>query len=339
MIAHDYQNKALSIINSLPNRQQEILIRRFGLKNGQKETLEKIGNDFDITRERVRQLENNGFQILEEKIKQNKEAQKVFKSLNQYLNKQGGLKRENILLSDIASNEVLQKNSLHFFLTLGEPFYFFKENEDFHSFWTIETNLIEEVKRILNKLLTVFEEIQKPLSEEEFFILGKEENEKFFSSSFEIFKIIEKGPFKNIGLVNWPEISPKRTSDRIYLVLKNISKPLHFVEITELINELEEVICSKKKILTQTVHNELIKDERFILIGRGIYALREWGYEPGFVKDIIIKLLKEVDQSLTREEIIERVTLQRQVKPNTIIINLQDKNLFLRNENGKYTLK
>jgi RNA polymerase primary sigma factor len=45
------------ILSSLTARERDVLILRFGLKDGQSRTLEEVGREFDITRERVRQIE------------------------------------------------------------------------------------------------------------------------------------------------------------------------------------------------------------------------------------------------------------------------------------------
>ena len=95
---------------------------------------------------------------------------------------------------------------------------------------------------------------------------------------------------------------------------------------------------SKKQANMQTVHNELIKDSRFILVGRGIYALKEWGYKEGTVKDIIASVLKKENEPLSKNKIVEEVLKQRMVKKNTIVLTLQDKNLFQRVEKGTYKL-
>jgi len=92
-----------------------------------------------------------------------------------------------------------------------------------------------------------------------------------------------------------------------------------------------------KTAQVETVHNELIKDERFILIGRGIYALSDWGYEAGTVTDIITGLLKN-SGSLSREEILERVLEKRMIKENTVLINLQNKKVFAKNDDDRYVL-
>jgi len=123
--------------------------------------------------------------------------------------------------------------------------------------------------------------------------------------------------------------------DQAYLVLKRHDKPMHFRDIAKGIEGLPFV---DKKILPESVHNELIRNKRFVLIGRGLYALTEWGYKPGTVKDILKGLLKQSKPGLTKEHLIEKVLEQRNVKESTIVLNLQDKKIFKR-EKGAYTLK
>ena len=44
-------------IDSLSEREKEIIIRRYGLKDGHEYTLSEIGQHFHLTRERIRQIE------------------------------------------------------------------------------------------------------------------------------------------------------------------------------------------------------------------------------------------------------------------------------------------
>ena len=151
----------------------------------------------------------------------------------------------------------------------------------------------------------------------------------------DISKEISRNIFNELGLSHWPEISPQGVKDRAYLVLKREGKPLHFTEITELINKLG---ISSRPAYIQTVHNELIKDQRFILTGRGTYALADWGYQPGTVEEVIERILRENKKPMTKEEILEAVLSQRQVRPNTILLNLQRSPKTQRLEDGRYTL-
>ncbi|PIP34259.1 hypothetical protein COX21_03865 [Candidatus Falkowbacteria bacterium CG23_combo_of_CG06-09_8_20_14_all_41_10] len=86
-------------------------------------------------------------------------------------------------------------------------------------------------------------------------------------------KNIDRNKFGNWGLNDWPEINPKKISDKIYLVLKNNGEPMHFTEIADKINE---VGFDHKKANSGTCHNELILDDRYVLTDRGMYGLKEW---------------------------------------------------------------
>ena len=140
---------------------------------------------------------------------------------------------------------------------------------------------------------------------------------------------------KHWGLLSWPQVNPKSIRDKAYLVLSAHGKPLHFTEIADRIKNSN---FRRRDVTVQAVHNELIKDKRFILIGRGIYALAEWGYTPGTVADIIAEVLKH-EAPLHKDEIIKRVLVKRQVRTTTIILNLQEKNQFVRVAKATYTLK
>ncbi len=137
------------------------------------------------------------------------------------------------------------------------------------------------------------------------------------------------------GLNKWPTVNPKNIRDKIYVILQDNGKPLHFSEIAKAIKNSD---FKRKNVTTQAIHNELIKDKRFVLIGRGIYALQEWGYRKGTVSDIISDILKKEGAPLTRDEIVRRVLKHRQVKETTILLNLQSKPEFKRVAKATYTL-
>jgi hypothetical protein len=148
-------------------------------------------------------------------------------------------------------------------------------------------------------------------------------------------KHIEQNKFGHWGHYDWREIKPKTINDKIYLVLKNHGKPMHFVDITNRINEIN---FDGKKANAATVHNELILDKKYILVGRGLYSLKEWGYQKGTVAEVIEEILKQADSELTRDEIIDKVMAQRLVKRATIILALMNRNKFEKT-GGKYSIK
>ncbi|RLC37957.1 hypothetical protein DRH27_03445 [Candidatus Falkowbacteria bacterium] len=157
-------------------------------------------------------------------------------------------------------------------------------------------------------------------------------NNKIIYSVLKTSKKINQNKFGHWGVHNWREIKPKTINDKIYLVLKNHGKPIHFAEIADMINKIE---FDAKKANAATVHNELILDNKYILVGRGLYGLKEWGYKSGTVAEVIEEILNNESEPITREEIINKVLEKRLVKKATIILALMNKDKFKKNE-GKY---
>jgi len=139
-------------------------------------------------------------------------------------------------------------------------------------------------------------------------------------------------PYGDFGLMKWEEINPKTAKSRTYLILKKHKTSLHFREIAKKINEMK---LSNRKTLFQTVHNELIKDPRFVLVGRGMYGLAERGAMPGTAKEVIARILKNKGP-LPKEEVINLVKQERMLKENTILLNLQNKRHFKKLSDGRY---
>ena len=146
-------------------------------------------------------------------------------------------------------------------------------------------------------------------------------------------KTIACNPLSEWGRASCTSVRTKGIRDYAYLAVKQAGKPLHFSEVAQAISDL-----FSKKAHVATTHNELIKDKRFVLIGRGIYALKEWGYEKGTVADIITEVLKEANEPLHRDEIVKRVLKSRFVKETTILLNLQGKPQFKRVAKATYAL-
>jgi len=147
---------------------------------------------------------------------------------------------------------------------------------------------------------------------------------------------IEQNKFGHWGIDEWREIKPKTINDKIYLILKNSGKPMHFAGIADKINQ---VAFDRKKANAATVHNELILDEKYILVGRGLYGLKEWGYKKGTVVEVIERIIIDAGRPLSREEIISKVLEQRMVKKATINLALMNRDKFEINQDDKYSLK
>ncbi len=336
---YNYQTICNNLIKGLPSRIKDVIEQRFGLKNNERKTLEEIGKAYGITRERVRQIEEAGFAKLRPRLE---EHQEVLNYFQEQIKLAGNLRKEDVLLESLGG--LKSQNQAFFFLNLGGNFKKLYQTKDFYSLWTTDENSVKFAKEAIDFLIKRFSELKKPLTFEE---VKKEVNSHFekkltsesLQSLFEISKQIKVGVDGKYGLKDWSEINPRGVKDKAYLILKREKKPLHFTEVTKLINSSEFGKILHEKALTQTVHNELIKDSRFVLVGRGLYALGEWGYQPGQVKDVILNVLKESQKPLARKEILDKVLKQRIVKSNTVFLNLNNKKYFFKNPDGKYQVR
>ncbi len=337
----DYKKICQNLLKGLPQRTVDVIEGRFGLKGGEGKTLEAIGVDYSITRERVRQVAEEGFSKIRPRTG---EYQKVFQYFGDTLKSFGDLKKEDNLLFYLGGEKF--QNQVSFLLTLDSSFKRLSEDKDFYAFWARRDDAAGLAKKVASLMVNRFEVEKKPITLDRLFalakdgllgILGKKASKNILNSYLEISKRIQTNNQGQFGLKNWVEINPRGIKDKAYLVLRNEGKPLHFAQVALCIEKLP--VGNQRKVHVATVHNELIKDSRFVLVGRGLYALKEWGYQPGVVKDVILSVLKEAKMPLSREDIIKRVFEQRFVKGNTVSLNLRDKNYFLRDEDGKYQVK
>lgn len=316
--------KVKETVKSLPERYQKVMFLRYGIE-GSSKTLEEIGDQFGVTRERIRQIEVKALSDLRKEQKEG--LLPHFQWIAEQISKEGGIVPEPDFLYQYGKDK---KGALLLLLYLGDEFIRGTGNDDIHHHWymdeAVRTKAIEELEQLVAHLkeknaLAKREEIDVHLSHPNFLAISK---------------IIGLSPLGLYGFTHWPEVMPKGVKDKAYIVLKKASEPLHFTEITKRINQLD---LGKRPALKQTVHNELIKDGRFVLVGRGLYALREWGYKEGTVKDVLQSIFKEAKSPLTKEEVIARVLKERFVQKNTILLNLNNGKDFTRTPDGSYMLK
>lgn len=327
----------LLIANFSP-RSQEIIISRFGIEGEKPMTLEEIGKKYGITRERVRQVIKEVFRKVKDK-KEDSIIKDVETDVNFTLAKNNGIMSEEALLEALGNADKKEKGAIKFFLECLENISSEKVEGQLKQSYLLSCFSLNEWKKVKSFAIEVLQESKEPLEEKELLekLSGKLDDKiekEVLLDYLAVSEEIKKNNFGKWGLSEWKEITPKGTREKAFLVLKEAGKPLHFKEIA---NRIDKYSLNKKKTHPQTVHNELIKDKKFILVGRGIYALSQWGYKKGTVKDVLEEILKKSSKPLTREEILQEVLKVRQVKKSTIVINLN--NFFKKNQSGQYTLK
>lgn len=337
-----YPKIASSLISGFQPRVKDIVSRRFGLSHEEPQTLESIGAEHSITRERVRQIVEDALRQIRKEIEGDRNAQTraAFQYFSDILKRHGFMKREDLLVDILGARDM--SNPVVFLLVVGDEFFDHRETQDFYPFWSLKKEVVEQASDFHENLLSFFEKKKAPVDEEEIEALSQDVLAgKSLFSFLEASKHIMRSWDGKWGLKRWPDVNPRGIRDKAYLVLKRHENPLHFTEVSKLIEKFQGEFSpnKEKKVLSQTVHNELIKDPRFVLVGRGTYALSDWGYEPGTVKDVIMSLLKGNGGKMAKEEIMEKTLSQRQVKESTVELNLQDKSVFSRDPSGRYYIK
>lgn len=329
-----------NLISVLNDRARDIILQRYGMaKSPERKTLEAIGQIYGITRERVRQLEN--FALNSIRQSKNFSAQEdALAELNDYISKKGGILSEKDILDELSGDgDQYAKNNIYFLLVLGDDFKKIKEDDYFSHRWTVNEDKTQKIHEILDRLHKKVKE-DVLLAEKEIIsiaqdyakdVLGEKTKDDIVRSWLNMSKVIDKNVLGEWGNVKSSNIHPRGVRDLAFTVLRKNGSPMHFSEITKAISDI-----FPKKAHPATVHNELIKDPRFVLVGRGMYALKEWGYASGTVRQIIKSILKS-SGPLTKEEIIKKVLKERYVKENTILVNLQNSKYFKRNKNGAYS--
>ena len=341
IISHDpefsFVKAVKRLISGFSPRIQQILKDRFGISESQPKTLEDIGKSQKITRERVRQIVQESMKKLR-LMEQDPDAVKAKELILFTISKKNGIMEENKLIRQLGKGNRQEEASVRFFLVCFDNFEQIEFKGEFKKSYALEGLSLEYWKKIKNIARNILESEKRTLTEDELFVrishrIGSDIGGNKITDYLDVSEEIKKNNFGKWGLADWEEINPKNTREKAYLVLKEAAKPLHFTKIAELIDEYK---LSKRKTHYQTVHNELIKDERFILVGRGVYALRDWGFREGTVKQILEEILKKNAKPMNREEILERVMKLRQVKKSTIMINLN--NFFVRTDKNEYTV-
>lgn len=320
-------------------REREIVARRFGLYD-RKETLEQIGELLGITRERVRQLEKAILIRLKMAAEENGKLPHIAqleKHLIRHLHELGRVARISDLAERLDGHTQPERNRAHvaFIAELAPNVAVLEENDYYHHAAAIKEHHDEKrLKHFVDGIVATIKKHGEPIDTEALHVKVDHAHPDHVRALARVSKQLAELKDR-WGLAKWPSVNPKNIRDKIYVILEENGKPMHFSDIADAIKASE---FKRKDVTTQAIHNELIKDKRFVLIGRGIYALDSWGFSQGTVADIIADILKKEGKPLHRDEIVRRVLKHRQVKETTILLNLQGKPQFKRVAKATYAL-
>lgn len=335
------------LVEQLKPRHREVIRHRFGLDDGERKTLASLGGQYGITRERVRQIEEEALKALKDRVEAQSAAlyERIVGPAQAHVELLGGVRRDDFLLDEI--RQIFKDAEAHhwhvalLFLLLGEPMQYARE-EAMRPFWYTSV----EAARRARAFLSSFE---KAVSGQKEDVLYGKGFDYYFFKMVKAYRVPEAvgvnylslspkftvNSFGDAGLADWEEVYPRTVRDKAYLILKKHNKPLHFTEITDLINRAR---LDGRVAHLQTVHNELIKDDRVVLAGRGVYALKEHGFYDSTAREAVAYILKE-QGPLPLKEIVKRVREKKLLKENTILLNVQNKKHFRRLPDGTYHIR
>lgn len=332
------------LLSCLNEREQNIVKSRFALEGIKKETLEAIGDRYQITRERVRQIENASLNKIKRLIKYKEILQNLINEIDKILDKFGGILAHHHLVEELLDLFKIKKvkqdvqkerNQFDFVLKrfINEFFHFETAKDIYKECWSKHKSFFRLLKGSLEEIEQCLIKHAKPLSHRKIAEHLNRPPDSIYSY-LQLSKNLIQDPFGNWGISHWPEVSPRRMADKVYVVLKKYAQPLHYKDIALYIEK-----HYNKKSHAPTVHNELIADPRFVLVGRGIYALREWGYVPGTIKNIVEQTLSSSKKSLSKDEIMERVLKQRLVARSSVLLAINNNKNIKEIAKDQYILR
>ncbi len=337
-------NKILMPLNDgLTSREREVVTGRFGLeKFNEPQTLAALGAKYGVTRERVRQIEASALTDLRAKIVNDQNASEIIAKCRKFLKDSGGVARQEALLAHVGGFvDGMTENHMNLLLEASQAFYRHPEDKHFWAFYYADKDSLKAAMSFINQWTNYLkgrkDETLGGKYHEQLagFVKKFDVNETHAATYLNISKKVTQNSYGDVGLTEWPEIQPKTVRDRIYLSLKKKNEPLHFRAIAQLINQQK---MNTRPASAPTVHNELIKDNRFVLVGRGTYGLAENGYEPGTAREVIHRILKK-NGALRPRDVMLAVQKERFFKQNTILVNLQNKSFFKRLPDGTYKVR
>lgn len=320
----------------LTQKETEVVKRRFALAGQSKQTLEKIGKHFNVTRERIRQIESIALSKLKRTVRTTRlnEVNEMAKGI---LRAHGGVMLSTELVSTVLKRlpgtQLIDGAVLRLSFSIDSEMASEGRSLTYKPFWRLSTVSMDDISTIidmgvkfLNKRHSCMKTVELVSSIQSMpAFQGRIPTSELILSTLSIDERLKEIP-EGWGLTEWRFVRPRSIRDKVEIILKKIGHPMHFMEIA---NSIKEAGFDHKNVTVQAVHNELIRYPQFVLVGRGLYALKEWGFEPGTVADVIETILKKKG-ALSKKQIIEEVSKQRTVKVGTISLNLQKMPYFVR---------
>ena len=350
---------------SQPERDLDIIKKRFGLNNEGIYSLEEIGIYYDITRERVRQVEFKIISILAELMYGSNESKK-FKLQETFVHEYKQVKDSLLDLEYILAEEEIKK-----FFQDRYGYEVSKESESFSSLnllmellgycpisarnsgyrgstrlaWCLKERFdkacIEKVFSYLNNLLDKperfkFFDIVISLNKTKGHRLDKDFIRIILKLCVEIEKVKNEEDTYQVKFECLPS-----AAERAFRVLQENGSPLHFSEIAKTINHAELNLGKGKRFTVTNLKNQMTADSRFKPIGRsGIWSLSGWlNVATKTIAQIMEDGFHERGKPLSVQEVYQYVITKRpDASFRSVSVYLSNTDVFVRVDKKQYAL-
>ncbi len=333
------------ILDTISIKEKNVIEKRVWLFS-KRETLQNIWNSFNpvITRERVRQIEEAWIKKIWRVVKKTI-LKNILTVANKYIELSWWIIAKDKIINLIIKELDLDENVNSWIIEiLVQSDYNIKKSKQ--KLWTkiyfflsyVDKKIVDQVHKEAIRILKKKKDIMKKVSLYELVAESIKTKEKlsltFIDSVLDLFDDIVFWEDDLIWLTSWKILNPKTLKDKAIYIMKKEKIPMHFIDLS---NKITELLWRTVKV--NTIHNELIRNNEFVLIGRWIYALKEWWFTPGTVLDVIVNILEKKWEPMSTEELTKEVLKTRDVKATTIYMNLQNKNFIERVWRNYYKFK
>jgi len=346
------------IVSATQRRNLDVIQKRFGIDGSPEYTLDEIGTYYDVTRERIRQIEAKTIKQLGEILSGSLTPKdwtlpQIISDSYVRLRKRLGefdllvTKRQLDSLLTGEYGATLESGYLNLFM---ETFGYAKLTESALGFrGVIEESWYEKSRYNKSDLEAIFISLNailgSPKKHPLFDILVSiKKKAKLKISNAEISAAIAAvSDFEKVDDVISVRIECLRSAaDKSFRILDVHGKPLHFSKIAREINLLSKKQTDFSPLSERNLTNQMVSDPRFIPIGKsGEWGLSDWDQCKNItIVKALEQLLHQSGKPLTLDELRSGIKAQRpDASEKSIMVYLHDANLFTRVSKGVFGLK
>lgn len=339
------------------SKAQDVFAKRHGLFGNNQYTLEEIGLYYELTRERIRQIEDiqkekifslfRGAIIKKPYVFANGDVTSTLERIEEEFSHIDFIP-EATVIDKIKEKNIVEKNpNTSIFLFVFEMIGFAHSNYDkIGYFFNREKFDNGNFHLLCNSIVAILQQVVKPINL--FDLVIKLKKSKIIASNIHILyalsliHFIEKidvGGEEKFQIEFYKLASLK---DKAYRILLENKNEMHAKDIFREIQHRLVISGQRSRDTDRSLKGQLVSDERFKAIGRtGKWILSEWNYNTQSIIELVINAFHHYNEPCSTKMIVDYIsTIREDVRYQSVpAILLQHKNKFLKVGRGLYILK